>query len=40
MRGRAVVMHMVNGKTPATDLPQGAVVFIVVRQVLIALEAV
>jgi hypothetical protein len=40
MRGGAVIMRMVSGKAPATNLPQGAVIFIVVRQVLVTLEAV
>jgi hypothetical protein len=40
MRGRAIVMHMVSGEAPAANLPQGAVVLVVIRRVLIALEAV
>jgi hypothetical protein len=40
MRGGAVIMRMISGKAPATNLPQGAVVFVVVWRVLIAFEAV
>jgi hypothetical protein len=40
VRSGAVIMHMVSSETPATDLPQGTVVLIVVRQVFIAFEAV
>jgi hypothetical protein len=40
VRSGAVIMHMVDCKTSATDFPQGAIVLIVVRQILIALEAV
>jgi hypothetical protein len=40
MRGGAVIMCMVSSETPATDLPQGAVIFIVVRQVLIAFKTI
>jgi hypothetical protein len=40
VRGRAVIMHMVSSKTPAANLPQGAVIFIVVGQVLVAFEAI
>jgi hypothetical protein len=40
VRSRAVIMHMVSGETPTTNLPQRAVVLIVVGQILIAFEAV
>jgi hypothetical protein len=40
MRGGAVIMCMISGKAPMTNLPQGAVIFVVVRRVLITLEAV
>jgi hypothetical protein len=40
MRSGAVIMRMVSGKTPATNLPQGAVILVVVGRVLITLEAV
>jgi hypothetical protein len=31
MRSRTVVIHMVSGEAPVTNLPQRAVIFIVVR---------
>jgi hypothetical protein len=31
VRGGALIIHVISGQTPATDLPQGAVIFIVVR---------
>jgi hypothetical protein len=40
VRSGAVIVCMVSGKTPTTDLPQRAIIFIVVGRVLIALEAV
>ena len=36
----AIVMGVVSGETPAADLPKWAVVFIMVGQLLIALEAI
>jgi hypothetical protein len=40
VRGGTVVMRMVSSEAPTTDLPQRAVVFVVVGQVFIALKAV
>jgi hypothetical protein len=40
VRSGAIIVCMVSGKAPATDLPQGAVIFIMVRRVFIALEAI
>jgi hypothetical protein len=40
MWGGAVVICMVSSKALATNLLQGAVVFVMVRQILITLEAV
>jgi hypothetical protein len=40
VRSGAIIMHMVSGKAPATDLLQGTVIFVMVRQVFIALEAI
>jgi hypothetical protein len=40
MRSRAVIMHMVSGKTPSANLPQGTIVFIVIGRVLVTFEAV
>jgi hypothetical protein len=40
MRGRTVIMRMVSSEAPATDLPQGAVVFVMIRRVLIAFKAI
>jgi hypothetical protein len=40
VRGRAVVICVVSSQTPAANLPQGAVVLIVVGQVLIAFETI
>ena len=37
MRGGAVVVRMICGQTPATNLPQGAVTFIVVWGLFVAL---
>jgi hypothetical protein len=38
VRSRAVIMHMVSGKTPVANLPQGTIVLVMVGQVLIAFE--
>jgi hypothetical protein len=40
VRSGAVVMHVVSGETPVTDLPQETVIFVMVGQVLIVFEAV
>jgi hypothetical protein len=40
MRGRAIIMRVVHSKAPAADLPQGAVVLIVIGRVLVAFETV
>ena len=40
MRSGAVIMHVIGGKTPAADLPQGTVILIMVWQVLITFEAI
>jgi hypothetical protein len=40
VRSGAVVMRMVSSEAPTTDLPQRAVVLVVVGRVLIAFEAV
>ena len=40
MRSGTVVVRVVSSEAPATDLPQGAVVFVVVGQVLVTFEAV
>jgi hypothetical protein len=40
MRSGAVVMRMISSEAPATDLPQRAVILVVVGQILIALKAV
>jgi hypothetical protein len=37
---RAIIVCVVSGKTPATNLPQGAVVLIVVRRILVAFKAI
>ena len=37
MRGGAVVMRMICGQTPTTNLPQGTVTFIVVWSLFVAL---
>ena len=38
--GATVVMGMVSGEAPAADLPQGAVILVVIWGLLIAFEAV
>jgi hypothetical protein len=40
MRSRAIVMHMVGGEAPVADLPQRAIVFVMIGRVLVAFEAV
>jgi hypothetical protein len=40
MRGGAVVIRMISGKTPVTNLPQRAVIFVMIGQVLVTFEAV
>jgi hypothetical protein len=40
MRGRAIIMRVVRSEAPAADLPQRAVVLIVIGRVLVAFEAV
>jgi hypothetical protein len=40
MRSGAVIICMISSEAPMADLPQGAVIFIMVRQVLIVFEAV
>ena len=40
LRCGAVVMGVVSGKAPTANLPQRAVVFVVVGRLLIALEAI
>ena len=40
VRGGAIVMRMVSGEAPSTDLPQRAVVFVVVGGLLVAFETV
>jgi hypothetical protein len=40
MRSRAIVMRVVRGEAPAADLPQRAVVLIMIRRILIAFEAI
>jgi hypothetical protein len=40
VRGGAIVMHVVGGEAPAADLPQGAVVLIMIGRVLVAFKAV
>ena len=40
MRGGAVVMRVICGQTPATNLPQGTVTFIMVWGLFVALQAV
>ena len=40
VRSGAVVVSMISGEAPTTNLPQGAVIFIVVGGVLVAFEIV
>jgi hypothetical protein len=40
VRGGTVVMRMVSSEAPMTDLPQRAVILVVVRRVLIAFKAI
>jgi hypothetical protein len=40
VRSGAIIMHVVSSETLATDLPQRAVIFVMIGRVLIALEAV
>jgi hypothetical protein len=40
VRGGTVIVRMISSEAPATDLPQWAVILVVVRRVLITLKAV
>jgi hypothetical protein len=40
MRGRAIVMRVVGGEAPAADLPQRAVILVMIGRVLVAFEAI
>jgi hypothetical protein len=40
VRGRTLIVRVTNGQTPMTNLPQWAVVFVVVGGILIAVKAV
>jgi hypothetical protein len=40
VRGGALVMRVISGQTPTTNLPQGAIVFVVVGGLLITVKAI
>ena len=40
VRGRALIVRMVDGKTPAANLPQRTIVLIMVRGLFVAVKAV